>query len=468
MNIVLNDTIAAIATSTGESGIGMVRISGRKALSVAGRIFMPKSKGRVAGFKSHTVHYGWVCENAKTGSRPEPKHIDEVLMTIMRAPRTYTREDTVEISCHGGMAAVRRVLELALKNGCRLAQPGEFTRRAFLNGRIDLAQAEAVLEIIRARTDSALEMGLQQLEGVFSRQVGKARSKVFDTLALLESAIDFPEEDGTGIRAGDFSRMADEAAALVRDLIRRCRRSRVIQEGVTAVICGRANTGKSSLLNAFLKYERSIVTPICGTTRDAIEETLDIKGVPVKLVDTAGLIKPRNAIEKIAVKKAKERIRNADLVLLVFDASRNLSGADNAIIRQFQHDGRVIAVVNKIDLKQKLEESRLEGKFSRRVMVSAKKMLNLSALEDAVIDSAFAKEPCGRGSAVAASLRHILLLEECEKLIAASVESLDNGLSLECAALELKAALGSLDEISGRKFSQELLDRIFEKFCIGK
>jgi tRNA modification GTPase len=455
----LSDTIAAIATPVGEGGIGIVRISGARALFVAEKIFISKSKGKPSGFKSYTVHYGWIVDKTNV--------VDEVILTVMRAPKTYTREDVVEINCHGGIIALRRVLELALENGCRLAAPGEFTKRAFLNGRIDLTQAEAVLDIIRAKTDFSLKISLEQLKGVLSVQINKLRRNLLDVLSVLEANIDFPEEE---IDPANLDSIVKKLSGFYNELSKmldNANRAKIFREGIHTVICGKPNVGKSSLLNALLKQERSIVTSVAGTTRDTIEEIIDIKGIPVRIVDTAGLLEPRDLIEKKAVARSRQQIGLADLVIIVFDGSRKLSRDDQMLIRRLKSK-MAIAVVNKIDLKQKADVVKLGREFKHILKISAKSSKNLGLLEEKIAELAYSGAVSSHEPVMVSNLRHISLLREAQKLLAHSLDSLDNKLSLEYIAQDIKEALVFLDDILGKSFSEDLLDKIFAEFCIGK
>ena len=455
----LKDTIAAVSTSVGEGGIGIVRLSGPGALGIADKVFAPLDKSRPSDFKSYTVHYGWITKGAET--------IDEVILTVMRAPKSYTKEDVVEINCHGGIVALRRVLGLVIESGARLAEPGEFTKRAFLNGRIDLAQAEAVLDMIRAKTDSALRISAGQLKGALSKEINKARQVILDALSNLEAAIDFPEED---IKPDDLNKIKDglmRSCATLHRILEGARFGRVSREGIHAVICGRPNVGKSSLLNALLKQERSIVTHIAGTTRDTIEEIIDIRGVPVRIVDTAGILEPRDLVEKKAVERSKKQIIQADLVIIMFDGSRKLSGQDETLIRKIGKK-QAIAVINKIDLKQKIDAPRLIKKFARVIELSASKGRNINLLEDAIVNLAYGGKISAAEPALVSNLRHITALREAEILIAQAATSVDNKLSLEFIAQDTKDGLRYLDDLLGRSFSEELLDKIFNDFCIGK
>ncbi|MDI6758562.1 MAG: tRNA uridine-5-carboxymethylaminomethyl(34) synthesis GTPase MnmE, partial [Candidatus Omnitrophota bacterium] len=380
-NLDLSDTIVAISTSIGESGIGIVRLSGKEAFSIADKIFVSKDNKKPSAFKTYTIHYGWIVRQATK----QRKIIDEVILTVMRKPKSYTKEDIVEINCHGGILAVRAVLELVLESGARLAEPGEFTKRAFLNGRIDLAQAEAVLDTIRAKTDSALKIGVEQLRGVLSDKVNNLRNALLEIIAALEADIDFPEEEAglvnpvknnqiqiqeqeisNGINLKEILERLNRLNNELKDIIEAARYGRIIREGLHVVICGRPNVGKSSLLNALLRKERSIVTPIPGTTRDTIEEIIDIKGIPIRIVDTAGILEPRDLIEKHAVERSKKQIDLADLVILLFDGSRRLSKDDTALIAKLKKKV-VIAIINKIDLKQKIKKENIEKKLNHVV-----------------------------------------------------------------------------------------------------
>ncbi len=464
----LNDTIAAIATPVGESGIGIVRISGGGALKIADQIFTPKDNKKPSGFKTYTTHYGWIVENSKLRTLNSKLNIiDEVILTVMRAPKSYTKEDIVEINCHGGIVAMRRVLDLVLESGARLAEPGEFTKRAFLNGRIDLAQAEAVLDIIRAKTDSALEISTEQLRGALSRELNKIGKTILDTLSLLEANIDFPEEEIGEVDLKAVRQKLLKINQRLKDILDTSRRGRILREGIKVVICGKPNVGKSSLLNALLKQERSIVTPIAGTTRDTIEEIIDIKGVPIRIVDTAGIIEPKDLVEKKAVQRSKKYMDRADLVILLFDGSRKLSREDEILISKLKKK-QVLVAINKIDLKQKIQRERLNKGFARAIDISAKKSRNINLLEEAIADLAYGGKIKASESILVSNQRHIQAVKEAEKLIAGSLNSLDNKLSLEFVAEDLKEALGYIDEILGRRFGEDLLDKIFGDFCIGK
>ena len=455
----LFDTIVAPATPVGESGIGIVRISGKDALGIADKIFTSKDNLKPSGFKTYTTHYGWIKNGAEV--------IDEVILTVMRSPRSYTKEDIVEINCHGGITALRRTLDIILEKGARLAEPGEFTKRAFLNGRIDLAQAEAVLDIIRAKTDSALEVGLNQLKGDLSRQINQMRKALLDTLAILEVNIDFPDEQTTPATEDDVRQRISEIDNSLKNILSGAKHGRVLREGIHVVICGKPNAGKSSLLNALLKQERSIVTAVAGTTRDTIEEIIDIKGIPVRITDTAGILEPRDLIEKKAVARSKKSIAQADLVLLLFDGSKPLSKEDQLLIKKTKGKA-VIAIINKMDLKQKIQVEVIAKKCAQPIAISAKKSRNIGLLEGKIVELVYAGSVQGKEPLLVSNMRHIESLGLAQKLIAEAYVSLDNRLSLEFIAQNIKDALLCLDDILGRRVSEDLLDKIFNDFCIGK
>lgn len=464
-NLNLNDTIAAIATPIGESGIGIVRISGKDALKVADKIFVSKGNKKPTDFKTYTTHYGWIVDR-RSVEKPE-ELLDEIILTVMRAPKSYTKEDIVEINCHSGIVALRRALDLVLGNGARLAEPGEFTKRAFLNGRIDLAQAEAVLDIIRAKTDSALRIGIGQLKGALSIQINKARKALLGMLSILEANIDFPEEEIGSINLGGIAQKLQEINRQLQEIIENSKQGRVLREGIHVVICGKPNVGKSSLLNALLKQERSIVTSVAGTTRDTIEEIIDIRGIPIRIVDTAGIIEPRDLIEKKAVQRSRRHISLADLVILLFDGSKRLSKDDDTLARKLKKKS-VIAVINKVDLKQRIEKKNILRKFRYVIDISAKKIKNINLLEDMLVKLVYNGKVKSPEPILVSNLRHIEAIKEAQKLVAQALNSLDNKLSLEFVAEGIKGALSCLDDILGKRFSGDLLDKIFSDFCIGK
>ena len=457
----MSDTIAAIATPIGEGGIGIVRISGRDALAIADRIFISKNGKKPTDYKTYTVHYGWIAVSCQHNI------IDEVILTVMRAPNTYTREDVVEINCHGGIVALRAILDLVLVSGARLAEQGEFTKRAFLNGRIDLVQAEAVFEVIKAKTDLALKLGVRQLSGYLSSQIEKARKNLIDILSVIEANIDFPDEEIKDADIGEVNSKLGNVNNQLKAILEGAKQGRIFKDGISAVICGRPNVGKSSLLNAFLKQERSIVTPIAGTTRDTIEEIIDIRGIPVKIVDTAGILEPRDLVEKKAVARSKKYIKAADLIILVFDGSRKLDKDDMLLVRKLKGNN-AIAIINKMDIRQKVDKEYIYKNFRHVISISAKKMKNINVIEENIVDIVYKGKIPSPELSIMSNYRHIEAARHAQKLIAETKKCLDNRVSWEFIAQGIKDALGYLDEILGKSFTEDLLDKIFSEFCIGK
>jgi tRNA modification GTPase len=463
----LEDTIVAISTPPGRGGIGIVRLSGRQALAIADGMFTAKDGSKPSSFGGYTVHYGDVADVKKD------EIIDEALLTVMRAPKSYTKEDVVEISSHGGAVSLRSVLVLASELGARLAEPGEFTKRAFLNGRIDLAQAEAVLDIIQAKTDTFLQVSTHQLKGELSTELEAIREQLMNIYVEIEAIVNFPEDD---LSANDKTRdrkpikKAMEAAKeRVERLLRSSEHGRILKEGIKIVICGKANVGKSSLLNTLLKTPRAIVSDIAGTTRDTIEETAQIKGIPFQLIDTAGILEPRNLIEEEAVKRSHMYIEGADLVLFVFDAAQELSQDDERLMRVV--DGQnVLAVLNKCDLPEKIDGKRIKKQYGapRVLSISALTASGIDRLEAVILEHVWHDKKVDTHGILVSNLRHINALKSCQAALAKGEEILSDGLSLEFISEEIKVAVNFLDQITGRDIDEDLLENIFTQFCIGK
>jgi tRNA modification GTPase len=461
-----DDTIVAISTPVGESAIGIVRMSGKDSLKIADSIFKGKDGVLSSKFKSHTVHYGWIINSLKVKSL-KFKVIDEVLLTVMRQPKTYTREDIVEISCHGGAVSLRKILELVISWGARLAEPGEFTKRAFLNGRIDLTKAEAVLDIIRSKTDTALKLGIEQLSGGLSDKIKAIRKELIDILAHIEAEIDFVDED---IQADSNKKLIDKIDNITKELqniISDSQKANFFREGIKVTICGRPNVGKSSLLNAILRKERAIVTPIAGTTRDIIEEFVNIDGVGIRLVDTAGVVKPKDLIEHHAVRLAKDSIALSDIVLLVFDASQKLTKRDYSLIQELKRKD-VIAVLNKIDLPKRIQKAKVAKEFKKVVSVSSLKQKNIDKLEKAITGFVYKGKVISSEGLITTNARQIGEIRQAKELLDKAENSLKKELSWEFVALDLKLALDCLGRIIGEAVDDVILDKIFSEFCIGK
>ncbi|MBZ0155458.1 MAG: tRNA uridine-5-carboxymethylaminomethyl(34) synthesis GTPase MnmE [Alphaproteobacteria bacterium] len=467
----LDDTIAAISTPAGEGGIGIVRLSGRDAIAVAERVFVSPRGRKLQEVRSHTLVHGFIVEPS-TGER-----VDEVLAAVMRAPGTYTREDVVEINCHGGMLPLRTTLQALLRQGARLADPGEFTRRAFLNGRIDLSQAEAVIDVIRAKTEQAERLALQQLEGRLSGKITGMRSAITGLCALVEAHIDFPEDE---IELKTKDEITGSVAGIRTELELLSKgydEGRFFREGVSTAIVGKPNVGKSSLLNALLERDRAIVTEMPGTTRDIIEGSLNINGLPLRIMDTAGIRETRNLAEKEGVRRSLRAIEGADIVIAVLDASRPLEEADREVLAKVRGK-RVVVVVNKVDAEIggfSLEDSDpgAPGRDSEPsppvIRVSAVRGEGIDVLKEEVYSLCIPRGPFSqREDVLITTVRHRDSLDRAADSLREAESSLQNDVPLEVTALFLREALDHLGEIVGMVTTDDILNRIFDEFCIGK
>lgn len=457
----LDDTIAAISTPLGKSGIGIVRLSGKKALSIADKIFIGSNGKRPSRLSSHRLYYGWI-KNGK-------ERIDEVLLNVMRAPRTYTKEDIVEINCHSGIAVLRKILELVLGLGARLAGRGEFTKRAYLAGRIDLTQAEAILDIINSQTPQALNAALGQLEGRLSEKIGNLRRSLLEISTQLEASIDFADQDIEPKSLEKILKKAEKASYQIKELLDSADKGTILREGISCVICGRPNVGKSSLLNALLKKDRAIVTPLPGTTRDVLEETVDISGIPLRLIDTAGIVKASNLAEAEAVKRSRKALKEADLILLVLDASRKLEAEDLKISRYIS-ERCAFVVLNKQDLPQKIgadELSRVSG--GRKVIkVSALRGRGLKSLQREIAAYLWRGEAPSGDELLITNIRHRQALKKAHLSLRRVNKAIKMSQGTEIVALYIKEAQSFLGEIIGKIRCEDILERIFSQFCIGK
>ncbi len=457
------DTIAAISTFPGEAGIGIVRISGDDALEIISKIFKPYKAKDIKKVKSHTLHYGHIVD-------PETQEIyDEVLVSIMKKPNTYTREDIVEINCHGGIVITSKILELVLKQGARLAEPGEFTKRAFLNGRIDLSQAEAVIDIITAKTMLANKYAQKQLAGYVGSRIKEMKDKIMGLLVHLLALIDFPEEDVEELERKEMLETAKEIVEDIDKLIVSSESGRIIREGLKTAIIGKPNVGKSSLLNALLKENRAIVTDIPGTTRDIIEEYINVKGIPIKLIDTAGIRDTDELVEKIGVERSKEVLAEADLILFMLDASRELSEEDYHIF-DILTEKNIIFVLNKIDLPKKIDESKLKSLIKDGIIieVSTVERIGLEKLENAIYDLVFRGDINLREEEIIINSRHKEALINAKKYMESCVKAIEMGYSEDLITIDLNAALDQLGKITGETATEDLINEIFERFCVGK
>ena len=457
-----DDTIAAIATPLGEGGLAVVRISGPQALAVADACFAPAGASpRPSEAATHTIHFGRVLRDGQP--------VDEVMVAVLRAPRTFTREDVIEISCHGGLLPAKLVLDAALAAGARLAEPGEFTRRAFLNGRIDLAQAEAVADLIHSRTELALRAANEQLAGKLSRRINELRDELLKTLAHVEAHIDFPDEDIAPDTREQLAGRLERGIAFMDELLRTAGEGQILRRGIRAAIIGRPNAGKSSLLNQLLGRDRAIVSPIPGTTRDTIEETANIRGLPVVFIDTAGLREARDEIEAEGIRRSRQSLMQAEVILHVFDASEPLADWDQSYLAEFG-GGKRILVRNKIDLPSRLDFplSVFPPGAPPAVEVSCLTGQGIERLKDAIKDLVWSGEIKAEMLQVMINSRHQQALDRARAAATRTLEGLRAGQSLELVAMDLRIAVNAVGEIVGKTATEDLLDAIFSQFCIGK
>lgn len=454
------DTIAAVATPLGEGGLAVLRLSGPAALAIADQVFTPAGRTAVkpSAAASHTLHYGRIRQADRT--------LDEVLLAVMRAPRTFTREDVVEISCHGGVFVARQILQALLDAGARLASPGEFTRRAFLNGRIDLVQAEAVTDLIHARTELALGAANEQLAGTLSRQLDGAREDLLALLAHVEAHIDFPDEDIAPATRDQMLARLRTGVQRMDALLATAREGRVLRRGIRAVILGRPNVGKSSLLNRLLGHDRAIVSPVAGTTRDTIEETANIRGIPIVFIDTAGLRPAEDVIEQEGIRRTQAAAEAAELVLHVLDRTQPLEEQDHRDLAWSATKPRVL-VLNKADLPG-LEWSLADATHTPQVAVSCSTGAGLESLKDAISALVWQGRAGGEMHEVMVNARHEQALRRAREAAANAAQALADGVSLELVALDLRVAVHALGEIVGKATTEDLLDSIFSQFCLGK
>lgn len=457
----IDDTIAAIATAPGEGGIGIVRISGEKALDIAESVFESVNKKSIKYYNPRTLIYGNIIDDGKI--------IDEVLLAYMKGPHTYTKEDVIEINCHGGFISVKKILELVLKKGARLSEGGEFTKRAFLNGRIDLSQAEAVMDIINAKTDLSYNVAQSQLEGSLSFKIKELRNKVTELLAHVEVAIDFPDEDVEHITYENLYNKSKELRKEITNLYETSETGKIIRDGLKTVIVGKPNVGKSSLLNAILKESRAIVTDIPGTTRDVIEEFVNISGIPLKIIDTAGIRETEDVVEKIGVQKSRESFESADLAILVLDASRCLSIEDIDILENVKNKNTIV-LINKTDLANKIDEDKIKEYIDEKriIKISALERKGIDKLENEIADMVYKGNVSQGDSVMITNVRHKDSLEKAIKSINDAIKAIEDSMALDFIEVDLKNIWDYLGEVSGDTVSEDLLDTIFRDFCIGK
>ncbi len=458
------DTIAAISTPMGEGAIAIVRLSGDEAIAIADKIFQAPNRKKLAEQVTHTIHYGHLID-------PKTEEVvEEVMLSLMRGPKTFTREDVVEINCHGGLVSVNRVLQLVLRYGARLAEPGEFTKRAFLNGRIDLSQAEAVMDLIRAKTDRAMNMALTQMDGKLSRLIGELRQALLETLAQVEVNIDYPEYD-------DVEEMTVpvllEKCSWVRDeidkLLTTSAQGKILREGLSTVILGRPNVGKSSLLNSLVHENKAIVTNIAGTTRDIIEEYVNVRGVPLRLVDTAGIRETEDIVERIGVERSREALKGADLILLVLNGAESLSVEDERLFETIEHMDYIV-VVNKTDLQQQIDLPRVKELAGERriVTTSLLKEEGVAELEEAIAAIFFAGQVEGGDMTYVSNARHIALLHQARQTVEDALNAAEMGVPVDMVQIDVTRTWEILGEIVGDTVQESLINQLFSQFCLGK
>ena len=457
----METTIAAISTAMSASGIGIVRISGENAMDVISRIYRSKGgKKKIKEVPSHTIHYGYIYNGEEL--------IDEVLVMIMRAPRTFTGEDTVEIDCHGGVYAMKRVLETVLKNGAEIAGPGEFTKRAFLNGRLDLSQAEAVMDVIQAKNDYALKSSMEQLRGSVQKAIRDIREKLIYHIAYIESALDDPEHISLDGYPQELLEVVDKEQQEVKRLLKSSSDGKIIQEGIQTVILGKPNAGKSSLLNLLLGENRAIVTDIAGTTRDILEEYITLHGITLKITDTAGIRETEDIVEKIGVDKAKKMAQKADLILYVVDSSMPLDENDEEIMSMLGGK-KAIILYNKTDLTPVIPLEELREKTGHPVIpISAKEETGITELEDKVKEMFFGGELSFNDEVYITNARHKAALEEADKSLDLVRNSIEMGMPEDFFSIDLMNAYENLGKILGESVGEDLVNEIFSKFCMGK
>lgn len=456
----LNDTIAAISTAIGEAGIAIVRMSGDNSIDIIDEIFVSASGKTMKEAENRKFMYGHISDGDKL--------IDEVLVVKMKGPHSYTAEDIVEVHCHGGVVSVKRILNLILSKGARLADKGEFTKRGFLNGRIDLTQAEAVIDMIKAKTDISFDMGLNQLSGALSDVLNKLKDELVSMQALIVANIDFPDEDIEDAAYNDLINRSEKILEKMDKLLENSKNSRLLRDGINTVILGKPNVGKSSLLNGLLKYDRAIVTDIAGTTRDVIEDYINLDGVLLKITDTAGIRETDDEVEKIGVNIAREKLKEADLVIAIFDISREFDKDDEEILNLIK-EKKHITILNKNDLVQKISDEEIEKYFGDDYLrLSVMENESVKKVEKLIIDLFFDGELQISSDSVLSNLRHINALKEAKKSLLEVNESLKEKVFLDLIEVDLENVIAHISEITGTITTEDILDRVFSDFCIGK
>ena len=457
----LDDTIAAVSTAMAPAGIGIVRISGNDAFEVADRVFRAKKEGKkLSAVKSHTIHYGWITEGEEV--------IDEVLVMVMKGPKTYTGENTVEIDCHGGVLAVKKVLEAVLNAGARAADPGEFTKRAFLNGRMDLTQAEAVMDVISAKSAYALKSSESQLRGTVKKAIRAIREKLIYEIAFIESALDDPEHISLDGYPETLHGIVEEAQKEIQKLLANSDNGKILKEGISTVIIGKPNAGKSSLLNTLVGEERAIVTDIAGTTRDVLEEQINLNGIILNVIDTAGIRETDDVVEKIGVDRAKKYLNEADLAIYVVDTSTQLDENDFEIMELLK-DRKAIVLLNKSDLTPVTDSESIRKHLDKKMIaISAKEQTGIEKLEETIREMFFTGEVTFNDEVYITNIRHKTALQEARNSLNLVVQSILDGMPEDFYSIDLMNAYEELGSIVGEAVEDDLVNEIFSKFCMGK
>ena len=457
------DTIAAIATPFGTSGTGKVRISGPDAINIGSKIFEASSGIDIKEADSHTAHHGYV-ENPESG-----KTIDEVLAIVMIKPRSFTGENVLEFDCHGGMVPLEAVLELTLEHGARMAEPGEFSRRAFMNGKLDMAQAEAIIDVINSKTEKSLNIAMEQLKGGLSEKVNNIKDNVMELLAHLEASIDFPEDEIEGFDSNQLEERLKEIKEPIQKLIKTAKQGKLYQEGIKTVIVGKPNVGKSSLLNYLLQENRAIVTDVPGTTRDVIEEYINLDGIPLKVIDTAGVRESEDVVEKIGVEKTRESLKKADLVLMMLDVSQGLTEEDKQVYNLIKGQPTIV-VVNKTDLDKNIDIDELEEQFKEHPLLwtSVKEEKGMEELKNTILEEIFHEQINVDSDVMVTKVRHRDALNKAFQSIEKVEQSLNDGMPYDFLTIDLKDVLFYLGSITGETVTDDIIDQIFSDFCLGK
>ncbi|MFO3702541.1 tRNA uridine-5-carboxymethylaminomethyl(34) synthesis GTPase MnmE [Staphylococcus felis] len=456
------DTITSISTPMGEGAIGIVRLSGRDAIEIADKLY--KGKHALKDVDTHTIHYGHIIDPATQDV------VEEVMVSVLRAPRTFTREDIVEINCHGGILTINRVLELTMTHGARLAEPGEYTKRAFLNGRIDLSQAEAVMDFIRSKTDRASKVAMNQIEGRLSDMIKRQRQSILEVLAQVEVNIDYPEYDDVEDATTDFLlKRAREIQSQIQQLLNTGVQGKIMREGLSTVIVGKPNVGKSSMLNNLIQDNKAIVTEVAGTTRDVLEEYVNVRGVPLRLVDTAGIRETEDIVERIGVERSRKALSEADLILFVLNYNEPLTEEDRQLYEVIKHEDAIV-IVNKTDLERRLNIDEVKEMVGTMPVIetSMLKQEGIDELELQIRDLFFGGDIQSQDMTYVSNSRHISLLKQAQQAIQDAIDAAEMGVPMDMIQIDLTRTWELLGEIIGESASEELIDQLFSQFCLGK